>query len=71
MTAIAAEGLPLPPVLQELVAGTAEEMARIILRFHADEAASDAARDAGLAMIAAETSEKRVIDALAAILPRA
>ncbi len=67
MTAIAAEGLPLPPVLRELVAGSAEEMAGIILRFHADEAASEAARaEAGLAMIAAETSEQRVIDAMAA-----
>jgi glycosyltransferase involved in cell wall biosynthesis len=71
MTAVAAEGLPLPPVLRELVANSAEDMARIILRFHADEAASEAARAAGLAMIAAETSEQRVLDAMAAVLPKA
>jgi len=71
MSKIAAEGLALSPVLQELVADGAEDMARIILRFHADEAASAAARAAGLAMIAEETSEQRVIDAIAAVLPRA
>jgi len=71
MSAVAAEGIPLPPVLQALVAGNAEDMARIILTLNRDEAANEAAAKAGLAMIAAETSEQRVLEAMAAILPKA
>jgi glycosyltransferase involved in cell wall biosynthesis len=71
MSAVAAEGIPLPPVLQALVAENAEEMARIILKLHCDEAANAAAAEAGLALIAAETTEERVLEAMAAILPKA
>jgi len=70
MTEVAAEGLPLPPALQALVADEAEQLARIILTLHADPAANAAARAAGLAMIAAEASEQRVLDAMAAVLPK-
>jgi len=45
-------------------------LARIILTLHADPAANAAARAAGLAMIAAEASEQRVLDAMAAVLPK-
>jgi hypothetical protein len=71
MSAVAAEGIPLPPVLQALVAETAAAMARIILTLHGDEAANSAAAQAGLTLIQAETSEQRVLEAMAAILPKA
>jgi squalene cyclase len=70
MTAIAAEGIALPSVLRALVAESAEDMARIILTQHRDEAANLKAAKAGLALITAEASEKRVLDKMAAILPK-
>jgi len=71
MSAVAAEGINLPPVLQALVAGNAEEMARIILNLQGDEDANAAAAQAGLALVAAESSEERVLEAMTAILPKA
>jgi glycosyltransferase involved in cell wall biosynthesis len=71
MTAIAAEGIALPSILRALVAESAEDMARIILTLHRDEAANLKAAKAGLALIAAEASEQRVLDKMAAILPKA
>jgi len=71
MSAVAAEGINLPPVLQALVAGNAEEMARIILNLQGDEDANAATAQAGLALVAAESSEERVLEAMTAILPKA
>jgi glycosyltransferase involved in cell wall biosynthesis len=69
MSPVAAEGLNLRPApLEELVADGAEALARTILRFHADEAANQAAAAAGLAMIAEENSERRVVEAMAEIM---
>jgi hypothetical protein len=69
MSPVAAEGLRLPPPLEELVADGAHAIARAILRFHADAAANPAASAAGVAMIAKEASEQQVIEAMAKILP--
>lgn len=51
MTAIAAEGMPLPPALQGLVGRTAEEIAGLICQLHQGQDDHDAAVTAGLAMI--------------------
>jgi autotransporter passenger strand-loop-strand repeat protein len=51
MSDIAAEGLPLSPVLQGLVASNPSDMAALICRMHADEAAQDRAAKAGLSLI--------------------
>lgn len=70
MSAVAAEGIPLPPILQPLVAENAVEMARIILTMQRDEAANAAAARAGLVLVEAEMSEARVLEAMAAVLPK-
>ncbi len=71
MSPIAAEGIPLTPPLTDLVADGAQSMARIILKFHRDEGANDAARDAGLGLVARETTEERVIAAMGGAIPPA
>ncbi len=67
MSPIAAEGLP--PPLSDLVADGAQGMARIILRLHENQAANQTAQEAGLALVARETSEQRVIEAMARAIP--
>jgi glycosyltransferase involved in cell wall biosynthesis len=68
MSPIAAEGLPLKPPLTALVADGASAIAEAILRLHDDEALHAAAAAAGLALIAREASQARVLDALARAL---
>lgn len=60
---VAAEGLDLPPLLQETVASDAEGIARVILRLHNDEVFNAACSQAGLAYVAERLSEAR-LDAL-------
>jgi hypothetical protein len=65
MTPIAAEGLPLTPPLQHLVATEPEDIAKLICHYHTDQAATE--------IVSAETrlvtdllSADRVTDALRA-----
>ncbi len=51
MSPIAAEGIPLSPALRDLVGDDAAAIARLIGRYHADEAANRSAARAGRAMI--------------------
>ncbi len=69
MSPIAAEGIVLPPLVMELVAGTAQATADAILRYHSDEAANMAAAQAALEMIARDFSEQIVRDSMARALP--
>jgi glycosyltransferase involved in cell wall biosynthesis len=69
MTGVAAEGLPLSPPLEQLVAQAADAFAHAILRYHMDERANLAASEAGLAMVAEHFSDERVRQALAAAIP--
>jgi glycosyltransferase involved in cell wall biosynthesis len=71
MSPIAAEGITLPAPLPDLVADGARSMARIILKYHDDEEANRAAEEAGLALIARETTEERVIKAMSKAIPAA
>jgi glycosyltransferase involved in cell wall biosynthesis len=70
MSPVAAEGLAPRWPLDELVGDDADALARTILRFHGDEAANRAATEAGLAMIAEEFSEQRVLEAMAKVAAR-
>jgi hypothetical protein len=69
MSPVAAEGIPLTPLLTELVASTPRTTADAILRFHSDEAANLSAADAGLDMVAREYSGRRVLQAMSGALP--
>jgi hypothetical protein len=69
MSPIAAEGLPLPPELLDLVTGGVQAMAAEILRLHGDEASNAAASAAGLEMIRQSASEQVIIDAMAKVVP--
>ena len=62
-TAIAAEGLDLPPPLAACVGENPADIAALILRLHSDKADNDACRDAALSYVAETLSEERV-DAL-------
>jgi glycosyltransferase involved in cell wall biosynthesis len=60
MTPVAAEGLPLTPVLNNLVRHSAEELAELILRLHGDEPTNAETAAAGLSMIGHGFGFKRV-----------
>jgi glycosyltransferase involved in cell wall biosynthesis len=57
---IAAEGLDLPPILQSLIAADAPGIAASVVRLHEDETLHQACREAALAYIAANFSERRL-----------
>ena len=61
-TPAAAEGLDLPPILLDLVASSASDIAQTIQRLHEDDALNRACSEAGLAYIRAVASEARVDD---------
>jgi O-antigen biosynthesis protein len=70
MTPIAAEGLPLPDALSELVAGDARGLAGLICRLHEDAEHNTRLGQAGLSMVCRHFSEAQVRTALAgAIVP--
>jgi glycosyltransferase involved in cell wall biosynthesis len=71
MSPIAAEGITLPAPLPDLVADGAQSMARIILEYHSNAEANRAAEEAGLALIARETTEERVIETMSKAIPAA
>ncbi len=64
MSPVAAEGIPLPPALQALVAGDAAGIASLICRLHAESALYDAAAHAGLGMIEATFAAPQITAAL-------
>ncbi len=59
-TPVAAEGIALPPVLQETVGASAAQLAAVIARLHDDEAFNRECSAAGLAYVAANLSEARL-----------
>jgi glycosyltransferase involved in cell wall biosynthesis len=70
MTPVAAEGLPLPNALNELVAGDAEGLAALICRLHDDADYSARLGQAGIGMVCRHFSDAHVRNALAtAIAP--
>jgi hypothetical protein len=66
MSNIAAEGLRLPPVLQDLVGGTREELAERICRLHADDKLHSSAARAGLTLIQTVFTESNLREGLRA-----
>jgi glycosyltransferase involved in cell wall biosynthesis len=68
MSALAADGLPLPPALQALVADDAEGLAQHICRLHAVEAAHRAAVKAGLALVREWGAADAVVSGLQAAI---
>ncbi|HEX7389593.1 MAG TPA: glycosyltransferase [Acidiphilium sp.] len=68
MSDIAAEGFDLPPILRDLVGRDARALAAIIRRLHADEAANEAAGEAGLALVERDFSPAATQAALRKIL---
>ncbi len=68
MTPVAAEGLPLPEALCELIAGDAEGLAALICRLHEDADYSARLGQAGMSMVCRHFSEAHVRVALAAAL---
>ncbi len=72
MSAVAAEGLALPPTLASLVANDAAGHAERIVRLHMDEMAVSAASDAARAFVAESYTQDNVVEILrAAIAGRA
>ena len=70
MTPVAAEGLPLPNALAELIAGDAEGLAALICRLHEDSDYSARLGQAGIGMVCRHFSDAHVRSALAtAIAP--
>jgi glycosyltransferase involved in cell wall biosynthesis len=70
MTPVAAEGLPLPNALNELIAGDAEGLAALICRLHEDADYSARLGQAGIGMVCRHFSDAHVRSALAtAIAP--
>ena len=68
MTSLAAEGMPLGPVLRPLVAADAAGLAALLVRLHGDAAAQEILRAAGLAMVRRHFTPAGVAKALAAAL---
>lgn len=68
MSEIAAEGLTLPANLQDLVGQDAEAIAAVICRMHADEAANQAASEAGRLLIDRDFTADTTISALRTVL---
>ena len=64
MSPIAAEGIALPVILNWTIGAGIDAIAAQILRLHADQAAAEAAADAGLKFIREEYSEERVVAGL-------
>ena len=70
MTPVAAEGLPLPNALNELIAGDAEGLAELVCRLHDDADHSARLGQAGIGMVCRHFSDAHVRSALAtAIAP--
>ena len=67
-TAVAAEGLDLPPALQAMTADTAEGLMDVILRLHEDEALNQTCAEAGRAFIAAQWAQPRVTALMQAVV---
>ncbi len=65
MSPVAAEGIPLPPLLQPFVAADAEGIAAAICRLHEDLAANDAVADAGQDLMRTRFNAEAVRDAMA------
>jgi O-antigen biosynthesis protein len=59
-TPVAAEGLDLPSLLQDLVSADPDELVSAIMRLHTDAAFNGACREAGLAYVADRLSEERI-----------
>jgi O-antigen biosynthesis protein len=70
MTPIAAEGLPLSPVLQGLVGDDIAALADLVMRYHTDRAANDAAGREAVRLLAREFSADRVARTLGDALNR-
>jgi T5SS/PEP-CTERM-associated repeat protein len=66
MSPIAAEGLQLPDTLAGLIGHNADELARLIIRLHANQDEYSALAAAGLAFVAKSWSETAVDEGLAA-----
>ena len=68
MTPIAAEGLALPPVLQDYVGLDAASLAAPVVQIHGDEAACRAAAETGVGLVACRFDEASVTAALEAAI---
>jgi autotransporter-associated beta strand protein len=68
MSAIAAEGIGLPPILSACVSNSPAEIAGLIVQLHADAAARRAAGRAGQALIETGFSASRVVTKLKAAI---
>ena len=68
MTPVAAEGLALPPTLQQYVGADAAGVAALVVQLHGDEAASRAAAETGVGLVAYRFDEGSVTAALEAAI---
>ena len=68
MTPVAAEGLALPPTLQQYVGADAPALAALAAQLHGDEAASRAAAETGVGLVAYRFDEGSITAALEAAI---